>query len=247
MLPGNCSFPINHLANTVEKSYKHIFFDLDHTLWDFDRNTTEAIQQIYRQFDFASFGFSLNEFLKHFHDTNNFLWNKYNHGEIDRLQLRNDRFKIILGKMQIDESRVPPGIGDAYLKIAPDKAKVVPFTHEILSYLHPKYHLHIISNGFDDVQHRKMKAAKIHHLFQHIITSDNSGFRKPQKGIFEFAMKQAGASGADSLFIGDNPETDVKGAINAEMDHVFYNPKKLEHALPAMHEIHSLKQLRNIL
>ena len=142
---------------------------------------------------------------------------------------------------------IPQGIGEKYLEIAPVKSGVIPFTHEILTYLQSKYHLHIVSNGFDDVQHTKMKSAGIHHYFDKVITSDNSGFHKPQKAIFEFAMKEAGAIPENTLMIGDNIETDIIGARNAGLDHIFFNPDNIRHDLDVTYEIQCLSQLRNIL
>jgi len=231
----------------LNKSYKHIFFDLDHTLWDFDRNTSEAIAEIYEIFNFSEWSFTFRDFIKYFYEANALLWDKFNHGKIDRTNLRNSRFRIILGKLGISAEQVPSGIGDAYLEIAPSKTKLIDYTHEILQYLQPKYHLHIISNGFDDVQHRKMKSAGIHHYFQKIVTSDSSGHRKPQKEIFEYALQQAKATRANSLFIGDNLDTDIKGAQNADLDHIYFNPKSNSHSSPVTYEIKSLKELMNIL
>ncbi len=229
------------------KKYKHIFFDLDHTLWDFDRNTSEAIEEIYTIFNFSKWSFSIDDFMNYFHQANDFLWNQFNHGLIGRSELRNSRFKIILGNLGIHENLVPSDIGEVYLQIAPSKPNVVPFAHEILEYLRPNYCLHIISNGFDDVQHRKMKASNIHHYFDKIVTSDNSGHRKPQKEIFEYALKEANASRLDSIFIGDNLDTDIVGAQNANLDHVYYNPMGKIHSHPVTYEINSLQQLMNIL
>jgi putative hydrolase of the HAD superfamily len=231
----------------LKKKYKHIFFDLDHTLWDFDGNTTEAIKEIYDIYGFDNWSFSFNDFIKSFHEANNLLWNKFNHGLIDRLELRNTRFKMILGNLGISENKVPLEIGEKYLAIAPSKSKVLPYTYDVLDYLLPKYKLHIISNGFDDVQHRKMKASNIYHYFDKIITSDSSGHRKPQKEIFEYAMAQACASPADALFIGDNPDTDIQGAQNAQIDHIFYNPDNRRHSFSVTYEIRSLREIMKIL
>ena len=231
----------------MKKNYKHLFFDLDHTLWDFDKNTTQAISEIYTIFNFSEKTFSIDDFMQYFNEANEYLWDKFNHGQIDRVELRNSRFKIILKKLGLSEKDVPEGIGDEYLRRAPSKPNVIPFTHEVLEYLQPRYQLHIISNGFDDVQHRKMKAANIHHFFDKIVTSDSSGHRKPQKEIFEYALDQAGATKTDSIFIGDNLDTDIKGAQNAEMDHIFFNPDNKNHSTPVTYEINSLRQIMNIL
>jgi putative hydrolase of the HAD superfamily len=230
------------------KKYKHLFFDLDHTLWDFDRNTTEAIMEIYEIFNFSRWSFfSFNDFMQIFHEVNNYLWDKFNHGLIERMELRNKRFDMILSKLGVEENEIPSGIGDKYLELAPIKSGVIPHTYEVLEYLKPKYQLHIISNGFDDVQHSKLKASRIHDFFDVIVTSDSSGHRKPQKGIFEFAMANAGASASDALMIGDNIDTDILGAQNAALDHIFFNPNKVRHHHNVTYEIDSLKQLMNIL
>jgi putative hydrolase of the HAD superfamily len=220
---------------------------LDHTLWDFDKNTSEAITEIYQLFKFAKWAIKMEDFIKYFHETNNYLWNRFNHGLIDRLELRNSRFKLILANFNVKENQVPPEIGDAYLKIAPSKRNVIPFTYDVLEYLRPNYKLHIISNGFDDVQHRKLKAAGIFDFFEEIITSDSSGHRKPQKEIFEYALNRAGANRHNALFVGDNLDTDIQGALNAQLDHIFFNPLKQKHGFPVTYEINCLSQIMNIL
>lgn len=230
------------------KKYKHLFFDLDHTLWDFEKNTSEAIEELYTHFNFSRWPFfSFDDFMCIFREVNNYLWDKFNHGFIDRYELRNNRFSMILKRLGVAESEIPEGIGQKYLELAPVKSNVMPHTNEILDYLKPTYHLHIISNGFDDVQHTKLKASKIHDFFETIVTSDSSGHRKPQKGIFEYAMHKAGAQIDNALMIGDNLETDIAGARNATMDHVFFNPGYMRHEQPVTYEINSLKQIMNIL
>ena len=234
--------------NNNLKKYRHLFFDLDHTLWDFERNTSEAIKEIYDIFELSRWSFfSFDDFKNEFTEVNSDLWDKFNHGKIERLELRNERFKMILEKLGVDVDEIPKGIGDKYLELAPIKSHVIPFAHEILEYLKSNYRLHIISNGFDDVQHTKLQASKIRDYFEVIVTSDSSGYRKPQKGIFEFAMKSANASKTNSIMIGDNIDTDIIGAQNAAMDHVFFNPNKHLHNLHVTHEIDSLKQIMNIL
>lgn len=225
-----------------------MFFDLDHTLWDYDVNTSEAILEVYAYFDMAKWSFfTFEQFVTVFHEVNNFLWDRFNHGKLDRLTLRNERFKMILTRLGVQAHEIPVGIGEKYLELAPIKAKVIPYTLEILEYLKPNYNIHIISNGFDDVQASKLLASKIHHYFDKIVTSDSSKFRKPQKEIFEHAMTLTGASLADAIMIGDNLDTDISGAQNARMDHIFFNPKKLVHHLKVTYEINSLQQIMNIL
>lgn len=229
------------------KNYKHLFFDLDHTLWDFEKNTSEAIAEIYKIFNLSKWKiFTYEDFMHIFQEVNNYLWDKFNHGLIDRMELRDSRFKMILGKLGVSEDEIPTGMSEKYLELAPVKQGVIPFTYEVLDYLKPNYQLHIISNGFDDIQHTKLKSSNIYHYFDKIVTSDSSGHRKPQKGIFEFAMEQAGASREDSIMIGDNIDTDIIGAQNATMDHIYFNPDKIKHSLNVTVEINSLKEIMHL-
>lgn len=235
------------MKNQLFKNYKHLFFDLDHTLWDFEKNTSEAIEEIYQIFNFSSWSmFTIYDFMAIFHEVNNYLWDKFNHGLIDRLELRDSRFKMMLTKLGVSEKEIPVGIAEKYLELATVKRSVIPFTHEILDYLKPNYQLHIISNGFDDIQHTKLKSSNIYQYFDKIVTSDSSGHRKPQKGIFEFAMNEAGATRENAIMIGDNIDTDIIGAQNAEMDHIYFNPNKIKHSLKVTFEIDSLKEIMNI-
>lgn len=230
------------------KKYKHLFFDLDHTLWDYDLNTELAISEVYEIFNFSQWSyFTFDDFMVNFHEVNNILWKKFNHGHIGRMELRNNRFTMILKNLGVSELEIPKGIGEKYLELAPTKPHVIPHTYEILDYLRPNYQLHIISNGFDDVQHIKLKASKIHHYFDKIVTSDSSQYRKPQKAIFEYAMNEADASLENSIMIGDNLDTDIIGAQNASMDHIFYNPNKTTHSNNVTFEVESLKEIMNIL
>ncbi len=229
------------------KKYNHLFFDLDHTLWDYDANTSAAVDEVFNYYDFARLGISQQDFLLRFHEVNEYLWNLYNHGHIDRNHLRTQRFRMILEKLGFSENHVPTDIGEKYLEIAPSKNAVIDGTIELLEFAKPNYQMHIISNGFDDVQYRKLDASGILHYFDKVITSDNSGFRKPQKEIFFFALQAAGATLDNSLFIGDNPDTDIVGALNAGMDLVYFNPNKKPHEFALTYEVDSLHQIMNIL
>jgi len=229
------------------RKYQHIFFDLDHTLWDFDKNTGEAIREIYDYFNFSKWNlFGFQELLEIFYEVNDQLWDRFNQGSIDRLELRNIRFPLVLEKLGITSHDVPADIGIKYLEIAPAKSGVVPHAHEVLDFLAGNYRLHIITNGFDDVQHTKLKSAGLYDFFDKIITSDGAGSRKPKKEIFEFALTSAGADITNAIMIGDNLKTDIVGAKNASMDHVFFNPSKAHHSYEVTYEIDNLRQLTGI-
>jgi putative hydrolase of the HAD superfamily len=229
------------------KKYQHLFFDLDHTLWDFDKNTGEAIEEIYHLFNFGKWKFfNLQELLQIFQEVNNYLWDRFNKGLIDRLELRNIRFPLILEKLGVNREEIPEGIGLKYLEIAPKKSGVISHAHEVLEELSKRYRLHIITNGFDDVQHTKMRSSGLDTYFDEIVTSDSAGSRKPKKEIFEYALACVGGDSMDSIMIGDNIETDIVGAMNANLDNVFFNPFGQKHDHSVTYEIDNLRQLTSI-
>jgi putative hydrolase of the HAD superfamily len=154
---------------------------------------------------------------------------------------------LVLKKLGVKQKNIPPDIGVRYLEIGPKKPNVMPHTKEVLSYLKKKYHLHLITNGFNDVQHIKLKYAGIHEYFDKIITSDSAGYRKPEKRIFDFALHLARADREEAIMIGDNAEADMQGARNASIDQIYFNPKKTKRDFPVTFEIYSLKELMKIL
>lgn len=213
--------------NNNNKKYKHIFFDLDMTLWDFEKNAFEAYEEIFEKFNLHHLGIqNLDSFLKIYFEHNDNLWEMYRNGKIDKKFLRSERFRLTLIDFGIDQPALAKMIGDEYVSISPLKTNLFPNTHEVLEYLRTRYHLHIITNGFDEVQHPKLKHSALDKYFVHVITSEDAGCKKPDPGIFDYAMKKTGAQPNESLMIGDDAEVDVAGAISAGMDAILFNPKK---------------------
>jgi len=230
------------------KKYKHIFFDLDHTLWDFEKNSDETLQELFYELKIGELGsFTLDDFMGHFRRIHHHLWDLFNQQLIDRHTIRTQRFKQIREALSVAEHPVFEQFSDAYIQRCPQKPHLIPHTVEVLDYLKNDYHLHIISNGFDEIQAVKMKSSGILHYFKTIVTSETTGARKPSKEIFEYALKASNASTADSLMIGDNLLTDIGGATNANLDSVFYNPEKLTHTERVTFEISSLCQIKELL
>ncbi|HBH23606.1 MAG TPA: noncanonical pyrimidine nucleotidase, YjjG family [Cytophagales bacterium] len=228
--------------------YEHIFFDLDHTLWDFERNSSEVLCDLYFEYSFDVNGlFSLNDFLTTFQRINYTLWDKYNKKLIDKCELRETRFNIVLKKLGMKDEEIPLEIGERYLELCPQKPHVMPFAFDILNYLKDKYKLHIITNGFEDVQFIKLQSARLFDYFDIIMTSDRAGCQKPDAKIFNEALSSTSASPDSSVMIGDNPDTDIAGAISAKIDAVHYNPSALNSPHRATYEIACLSELRSIL
>lgn len=231
------------------KTYRHLFFDLDHTLWDFETNATETLHQLFHDYELARHGtFTLTQFAARYNEVNHALWRLYQANKIGQQQLRDIRFVRTLTKLGVAEADLPADISTRFTIILPRKSAVFPHTHEVLGYLQNKgYHLHLITNGFEDVQHLKLASSKLTDYFEEVITSEASGCLKPDPRMFAHALARTGATAAESLMIGDNLECDVLGAYNAGIDQVYFNPTKRRHFVQITHEISSLDELRAFL
>ncbi len=236
-------------AKTHEmKQYKHLFFDLDRTLWDFERNASEAYSEIYEKYDLRLRGVeNLDHFVKCYLKHNDELWALYRDGKIEKEYLRWRRFEVTLNEFGIDDRTLAQDIGNDYVALSPQKKHLLPNALQTLDYLHNKYKMHIITNGFEEVQFVKLANSNLHRYFQHVITSEAAGFKKPDPGIFQFALNRVGALAADCLMIGDDIETDIFGASGVGMDAVFFNPAKVAGNNPALTQIADLIELTQIL
>lgn len=232
-----------------KKVYKHIFFDLDDTLWDFRTNSSQSLRAVFHKYalDKTAGISSVEEFIFKYQERNIMMWEQYRLGAIDKAELRSRRFELTFWDMGIDSSLVPRGMSEDYLAHLSTQHGLFPHTRETLTYLREKYTLHIITNGFPDVQHNKLKSSGISDFFSGVFTSEHVGHRKPDVNIFLHALKSTGAEAGESIMIGDGLDVDIAGARNAGIDQVFFNPLKLPHRHQVTHEIHSLSELRNFL
>jgi YjjG family noncanonical pyrimidine nucleotidase len=229
------------------KTYKCILFDLDHTLWDYETNSREALSELYTQFGLAERGVREPDFLQTFYVINNKLWDLYDRGVLHRDVIRKERFHRILMAQGIDDYEMSLKFSNAYLEHSPKKRNLMEGCKETLDYLLPKYTMVIVTNGFDEIQSTKLLASGIHHYFKDIVTSARAGYKKPAKEIFEFALKENKAQACETIMIGDNLLTDIAGAKNALIDTVFFNPSKIKHDSKVDYEIETLTELRRIL
>lgn len=230
------------------KHYQHLLFDLDHTLWDFKRSSTETLCELYRTYQLATLGdFSTEQFCDAFEEVNLQLWTLYNQGEYDQQRLRNERFGLVLSRLGIAADLVPAGLPEEYLRICPTKPHVMPYAMATLDYLRQHYQLHILTNGFTEVQAIKLKSAGLTDYFAEVVASDTTGHRKPQRPIFDYILSQIEATPLQCLMIGDSLAADVVGAREAGIDQVFYNPEGVAHDEDITYEVSCLSELRTIL
>lgn len=208
--------------------YKHLFFDLDHTLWDFDRNSAECIAEIYDTFRLAEVGIpSAEVFSQHFIAINRQLWADFDKNLIEHSYIRKHRFPMVLRALGIDESAIEADLNAEYLKLLPRKAHLLDAARDTLEYLNGRYVMHIITNGFAEIQAVKMSSSAIDHYFTHVITSETANAKKPDPRVFQYALAVSGTTVAESIMIGDNYEADILGAKSVGLDTLFYNPQGL--------------------
>jgi len=229
--------------------YKHLFFDLDRTLWDFEKNSNEVLLELYQHYDLLTKGIVDSKvFIERYKHHNEKLWDLYRQNKIEKDKLRDERFKITLDEFGINSPELAANLGEDYVAHCPKKTNLFPYVHSTLNYLKDRYALHIITNGFEEVQYEKLENSNLIDYFEQIITSEQVGFKKPSLQIFKFSMLKACAKPSDSLMIGDDLHADILGAKDIGMAQVFFNPLKHEHSNSEItYEINCLSELEEIL
>ncbi len=228
--------------------YEHIFFDLDRTLWDFESNSHQTLVELFDKYKLKEKGIaSVDEFILLYYKINDQLWDEYRKETIDKTTLRYQRFHKAFLRYEINDEDLTKKFGDDYVYLSPLKTGLFPNTLEVLDYLKSKYRLHIITNGFEEVQHIKLKNSGIEHYFSEIITSERAGYKKPDKRIFDYSLSLTNASVSSSIMIGDSIEADIVGARNCGIHQVFFNTCNAKHNENVTYEISHLKQLFNFL
>ncbi|KGE15590.1 YjjG family noncanonical pyrimidine nucleotidase [Sphingobacterium deserti] len=226
---------------------KDIFFDLDHTIWDFDRNARETLHDLYYKYSFDRLtGMSASDtFIETYTLNNHRLWDLYHHGKIDKQTLRTSRFADTFTQLGLAPSLFPSTFEEEYLAICPTKTNLFPHAHETLAYLQSKYRLHLISNGFKEACEMKLANSKLADYFQTIVISENVGVNKPNPAIFHYAISNGAATIDTSVMIGDNLDADVRGAQNVGIDAIFFNVVGIEKPADIKHMISDLKELQS--
>lgn len=229
------------------KSSKHLFFDLDRTLWDFDNNSKDALLEIIDFYRLEARGISdAEEFIKRYQQLNEYYWGLYRQQKIDKATLRDIRFTRALEAHGILDQNLAHQMAQMYLTISPLKTKLLPDTMEVLDYLVENYALHIITNGFEEVQHIKMNNSGLKPYFRSMVTSERAGHKKPSVEIFHYAFNETGAKANHSVMIGDDFHADIIGAKAAGMKQIFLNVDNLQHNEEISHEIFAIKELKQI-
>ena len=221
-----------------------IFFDLDHTLWDFDKNSVLAFDKIFKQ---QYQDIDINRFIEIYVPINQACWKLYQVDKITHEELRYNRLRETFDVMQyaISDEQIER-ISNDYIEFLPDNNQLFEGTIELLDYLKPKYNLHIITNGFADVQARKIGNSGLADYFKTVTNSELAGVKKPHPNIFEFALSLAEAKKENAIMIGDCIDADVRGAIGFGMHAILFDEKKA-HSSESIQRINHLLELKDIL
>lgn len=229
------------------KIYKHVFFDLDNTLWDFKTNSREAFNEIFDAFGLHDRIPDFDRFLRIYAKNNELMWLEYRNGNIKKDHLRKERMRLTFEEMGIDDHDLAYKIGECYLNTAPQKANLFAGVHDTLQYLHTKYKLYILTNGFTEVQLRKIKNTGLQPYFDKIFMAEVIGYQKPDKRFFEYAIKSVHAHKIECLMVGDDIEADIIGANHAGIDQVFFNITGQPCNFQPTWEISTISELKELL
>ncbi|WGK95649.1 MULTISPECIES: YjjG family noncanonical pyrimidine nucleotidase [Flavobacterium] len=226
------------------KNIQHVFFDLDHTLWDFDKNSEMAFASIFKQ-DHPEI--AIADFIAKYAPINQACWKLYQYDKITHEELRYKRLKDSFDALNypISDAAIYQ-MAEDYIAFLPDNNHLFDGAIEILDYLNEKYQLHIITNGFANVQYKKIANSKMDSYFKTITNSEMAGVKKPNPIIFQHALDLAQAEKENSIMIGDCLEADVRGALDFGIDAVFFNPNK-ESSPEGIIAINHLLELKNYL
>ena len=228
--------------------YNHLFFDLDHTIWDFDKNAEETLHELYHTYKLKNLGLhSADTFIERYNLNNHQLWADYHVGKISKQVLRETRFAKTFTDLGVSAEHIPHQFEDDYVAICPTKTNLFPLAHQTLRYLKDKYTLHIISNGFKESTEMKISNNGLDVYFEHVIISEVVGVNKPDRAIFDHALNLAKADVSESIMIGDSIEADIRGAQDYGMKAIYFNPEGKEKPVDVELQINCLSELISIL
>lgn len=228
------------------KKIKHIFFDFDNTLWDFEKNSREALFQLFNEHSISHKCLTdFDNFINVYEAINHDLWHKYSLQLTSKEELRYQRFYKAFLHFNYDDIDLAHHWANEYLTISPFKTHLIEGTLEVLDYLKGKYELHIITNGFKEVQHIKLNSCNLYPYFSNIIISEEHGFNKPDVKIFELAQQLSNSDNTECVMIGDNYDTDILGALNAQWKAIYLAKENIKTSSEHLH-IASLNELKRL-
>ena len=228
--------------------YKNLFIDLDDTLWDIHRNSKECLLEIYDDYGYQKYYKCFDDYYNVYMPNNHRLWGLYRNGEINKEELIVERFLIPVREFGINDKMYAKNLSDDFLERTIFKTNLVEGTMELLEYLNPKYNMHILSNGFREVQYKKINNSGLKPYFDKIILSDDAGINKPHPDIFTYALKNTHSLREETLVIGDSWDADILGAYNSDIHQLWFNPEGLRpNGFTPTYCVKTLNEIKQIL
>lgn len=228
--------------------YRNLFIDLDNTLWDIHRNGKECLEEIYNDYGYDRFYPTFEEYYQVYMPVNNELWSQYHNGKIKKEELIVERFLRPVRAFGIDSPEYAKRLSDDFLERTTGKTRLMDGSIELLEYLRPKYTMHILSNGFREVQYKKLENSGLMPYFTKVILSEDAGSNKPHPDIFTYALINTNSKRTETLMIGDNWDADIRGAYNSRIHQLWYNPSQEEASdFSPTYTVTSLHEIKNIL
>ena len=228
---------------------KMLFWDLDHTLWDFKKNSREALSEGYIEFNLSALGVGdIDLYINSYETANAWCWKEYREGRMEKSELRGKRFKMAMEPWGLGENQeLGEKLGQHYIKTSPFKTNLFDGSIEVLTELKNRGHsMVILTNGFDEVQHIKVEKSGLSSFFDQIITSDSMGYKKPHPMAFGLALERVGVEAKDVIMIGDNLEADILGAKAVGIGQIYFNPYSQPHNEEIDYEVKSLRDILGI-
>ena len=230
------------------QTYKNLFIDLDDTLWDIHHNSKECLNEIYDDYGYKKYYESFEDYYNVYMPSNHHLWGLYREGIINKDELIVERFLVPVREFGIDDAEYAIKLSDDFLERTTLRTQLVDGTMELLEYLKPKYKMHILSNGFREVQYKKIENSGLTPYFDKIILSDEIGINKPHVDFFNHALETTNSHPSETLMIGDSWEADILGAYNSNIHQLWYNPEELEPiGFAPTYCVKTLKEIKEIL
>ena len=228
---------------------KVLFWDLDHTLWDFKKNSREALAEGYDEFNLDTYGISdVEQYIESYEKANSWCWKEYREGRMEKSELRGRRFKMAMEPWGLSSDLdLSEKLGQHYIQSSPFKTNLFEGSIEVLTELKKRGHrMVILTNGFDEVQYIKVDKSGLAKFFEQIITSDSIGFKKPHPQAFQISLEKVGVDAKDVVMIGDDLEADILGAKSVGLGQIFFNPYSHSHNETVDYEVKTLSEILSI-
>ena len=230
------------------RKYSTLFIDLDDTLWDIHHNSKVCLNEIFNDYGYSKFYKSFDDYYNVYMPSNHHLWGLYREGKINKDELIVERFLVPVREFGIDDAEYAKRLSDDFLERTTFMTKLIDGTIDLLEYLKPKYTMHILSNGFREVQYKKIENSKLTQYFDKIILSDDVGINKPHIDFFNYALQSTNTNPFETLMIGDSWDADILGAYNSNIDQLWYNPQELQpNEFTPTYCVKTLEEIKEIL